>query len=70
MKPTFYSAVHSISFHLQIPLLNFLSLPVTLQSVAVVAVIGDGGSQLQLSADTGSVLHHAWLKARLSGILW
>lgn len=27
MKPTFYSAVHSISFHLQIPLLNFLSLP-------------------------------------------
>lgn len=41
---------------------------VSLQRIAVVTVIGDSCPQLQLSTNTSTITHQAWLKARLSGI--
>ncbi len=41
---------------------------VSLQRIAVVTVIGDSCPQLQLSANTSTITHQAWLKAWLSGI--
>lgn len=42
---------------------------VSLQRVATVAAVGDGGAQLELGARPGPIAHQARLEARLPGVL-
>lgn len=42
---------------------------VSLQRVAAVAAVGDGGAQLELGARPRPIAHQAWLEARLPGVL-
>lgn len=42
---------------------------VSLQCVAAVAAVGDGGAQLELGARPGPIAHQARLEARLPGVL-